>query len=104
MSDYYKQENDILVDLRDKVTYSFGSINGAVNIPVDEIDRLYTLPKDKRIVLFCQSGDSSAEIAALLSELDYNIADLSGGYREYVKTKLLSEDSENNLITGDKNE
>lgn len=82
------QENDVLVDLRDKLTYSFGSIDGAVNIPVDEIDRLYALSKDKRIVLFCQSGESSAEIASLLSELDYNVADLSGGYREYIKEKL----------------
>ncbi len=84
ITDYKKSENDVLVDLRDKTLFSFGTIGGAVNIPSDEIGKLYDLPKEKRIVLFCQIGDYSAEIAELLSDNGYQVADLEGGYREWL--------------------
>ena len=84
ITDYHPQDNDILVDLRDRTVFSFGTLAGAVNIPMDAIEKLYTLPKDKRIVLFCQKGDYSAEIAELLSDNDYEVADLTGGYRAWL--------------------
>ena len=84
ITDYHPQDNDILVDLRDRTVFSFGTLTGAVNIPMDAIEKLYTLPKDKRIVLFCQKGDYSAEIAELLSDNDYEVADLTGGYRAWL--------------------
>ena len=48
---YTMTKNDILIDLRESRLFSFGSIEGAVNIPADDIVKLYSLPKDKRIVL-----------------------------------------------------
>ncbi len=81
---YIKTENDILIDLRDKTVCSFGSLPEAVNIPMEEIEKLYSLPKNKRIVLFCQKGDYSGEIAELLSDNGYNVADLTGGYRKWI--------------------
>lgn len=81
---YTITEGDILVDLRERTLFSYGTIEGAVNIPADDIARLYTLPKDKRIVLLCQSGDFSAEIAMLLDDNGYNVADLEGGYRRWL--------------------
>lgn len=83
-SEYNICENDVLVDLRDYDLFSFGTIEGAINIPADKIDELYSLPEDKRIVLFCQTGDFSSKIAQLLSENGYNVADLTGGYREWL--------------------
>lgn len=81
---YRVQDNDLLVDLRDSTVFSFGTIAGAENIPMEDIERLFELPKDKRIVLFCQSGDCSAEIAELLSDNGYETVDLTGGYREWI--------------------
>lgn len=78
-------ENDILIDLRDKHTFEFGTIEGAINIPLDDISRLYDLPKDKDIYLFCQTGEISEEIAMLLSDAGYNACNLTGGFREYFK-------------------
>ena len=90
ITDYHKQDDDILIDLRDNTVFSFGTLTGAVNIPMNDIEKLYALPKHKRIVLFCQQGDYSAEIAELLSDNDYNVADLTGGYREWLVSCALS--------------
>lgn len=84
ITEYDKQENDLLIDLRDKTAYSFGTLPEADNIPMDEITKLYALPKNKRIVLFCQQGDYSAEIAELLHDNGYHVLDLTGGYREWI--------------------
>ena len=71
ITDYHKQDDDILIDLRDNTVFSFGTLTGAVNIPMNDIEKLYALPKDKRIVLFCQQGDYSAEIAELLGYITH---------------------------------
>lgn len=77
-------KNDILIDLRSEELYLFGTIPGAENIPPDDIKKLYDLPKDKRICLFCQRGDWSAEMGLLLSDEGYNVCDLCGGYVKYI--------------------
>ena len=82
---------DILVDLRSEVMYSFGTIPGAVSIPVERIENLYELPKDKTICLFCQIGEISGQFARLLSDAGYDTCDLLGGYHEYLKQKLKEE-------------
>lgn len=83
-----RSEDDILIDLREEAVYRFGTISGAVNIPVTRIRQLYELPKDKKICLFCQAGDVSGEIAELLSDNGYHAYNLTGGYREYLRRKV----------------
>lgn len=83
-----RSEGDILIDLREETVYRFGTISGAVNIPISRIGQLYGLPKDKKIYLFCQSGDVSGEIAELLSDNGYQAYNLTGGYREYLRRKV----------------
>ena len=51
--DYYiENENDMMViDLRNAASYQRAHINGAVNIPYEEIDqRISELPRDKILV------------------------------------------------------
>ena len=92
--DYVKNsgENDILVDIRDSTVFGFGSISGAVNIPVDNIKELYRLPKDRDIYIFCQAGEISGDIAELLSDAGYNACNLTGGYREYLRQQMLEQE------------
>ena len=86
--------NDILVDIREKMMYEFGSIHGAVNIPMDDICLLYRLPKDKAIYVFCQAGEVSGEIVEILSDAGYTAYNLTGGYREYLRNNIeLKEES-----------
>lgn len=86
VSNRSETDDDILVDIREKLMYEFGSLPGAVNIPIDDIRLLYRLPKDKTVYVFCQAGEVSGEIAELLSEAGYTAYNLTGGYREYLKS------------------
>ena len=81
-------ESDILIDLREKLMYEFGTIHGAVNIPLEDIKQLYQLPKDRNIYVFCQSGEISGEIVELLVDAGYNAYNLTGGYREYLRHQI----------------
>ena len=87
-----RSESDILVDIRDRTMFEFGTISGAVNIPVDNIGELYGLPKENDIYLFCQAGEISGEIAELLSDAGYSACNLTGGYREYLRQQMLEQE------------
>lgn len=92
-----RREGDILVDLRSEALYAFGTIPGAINIPVERIGDLYNLPKKNPIYLFCQMGEISGQFAELLSDSGYDACNLTGGYREYLKQNI-TKDGENNEI------
>ena len=81
-----RKKDDVLVDVRDKAFFDFGTIEGAVNIPINDIKKLYELPKERNIYLFCQAGDISGEMAELLSDAGYNACNLTGGYRKYLRS------------------
>ena len=70
-----------LVDVRRPDEFQAGSIDGATNIPVDELtDRLDELePKDGPLVVYCRSGRRSARAAEALSEAAFeHVYDLGG--------------------------
>lgn len=81
-------EADILVDLRDEYTYSTGTLPGAINIPLNSLSKLYSLPKDKKICVFCQAGEISVEIVELLLDAGYDACHIIGGYRSYLRKHL----------------
>ena len=83
-----RQDGDILVDLRSETMYAFGTIPGAINIPVERIEELYGLPGEKPIYLFCQAGEISGQFAELLSDAGYDACNLTGGYREYLRQSI----------------
>ncbi|UCE89308.1 MAG: rhodanese-like domain-containing protein [Pseudomonadota bacterium] len=52
----------MLVDVRDPAVYKQGSFKTAVNIPIDALEKkIDSLPKDKPIVFFCNSGGMAGE-------------------------------------------
>ncbi len=56
-----------VVDVRTPGEYQTGAYPGAVNIPVQELDRrLGELRKDRPVVLYCASGMRSASAERLL--------------------------------------
>lgn len=63
-----------LVDVRTPAEFAEGHIAGAVNIPVQELDRrLAELePKDKPIVVYCHSGRRSANAARTLERAGFS--------------------------------
>ncbi len=80
--------DDILIDMRDKWLYELHTIPGAVNIPLSDIRRLYQLPRDRDIYVFCQAGENSAQYVELLEDAGCRAWNLLGGYREYLREKF----------------
>jgi peroxiredoxin family protein/TusA-related sulfurtransferase len=65
--------------------YDLGTIEGAVNIPLDELrGRLSEIPMDKDIYIFCQVGLRGYLAYRILVQKGYkNVRNLSGGYKTY---------------------
>ncbi|MDD7603165.1 MAG: rhodanese-like domain-containing protein [Firmicutes bacterium] len=78
-------EEALLLDVRDASVFTHGSLPGAVNLPLSEIGRLYDLPRDRKICVFCQAGEISRSITELLLDAGYDAYHLAGGYREYIQ-------------------
>lgn len=77
----------ILIDVRTPEEYREGTIPGAMslNIHSDDFKRATeTLPKEREIIVFCQSGDRSNEAFEMLKSLGFkNVSQLIGGYEVY---------------------
>ena len=72
----------VLVDVRTKEEYDEGHIEGALLLPLDQLEGLAKeqLPdKDATILVYCRSGNRSAQASGLLLELGYTqIYDFGG--------------------------
>lgn len=75
----------LLLDVRTSAEYSFGSISGAVNIPLDELrGRIDEIPTDKDVYLFCAVGLRAYLAIKILTARGFkNVKNLSGGYKTY---------------------
>ena len=71
-----------LIDVRTPAEFAGGTIEGAVNIPLDEIrSRLSEVPSDKPVYIFCQQGMRGYLAQRILVQNGFdNVANLSGGY------------------------
>ncbi|HCL90983.1 MAG TPA: pyridine nucleotide-disulfide oxidoreductase, partial [Candidatus Atribacteria bacterium] len=79
------QEKTVLIDVRTPEEYSLGTIEGAKNIPVDELrNRLSEIPQDREIIIFCQVGLRGYIACRILRQKGYKkVKNLSGGYKTY---------------------
>ncbi|MDK2820317.1 MAG: hypothetical protein PWP31_282 [Clostridia bacterium] len=74
-------EKTLLVDVRTPKEFEMGHIDGAVNIPLDNIrERLSEFPHDKEIVIYCQVGLRGYLACRILVQHGFKqIKNLSGG-------------------------
>jgi len=79
------REKTFLIDVRTPEEFSLGTIEGAKNIPVDELrNRLSEIPQDREIIIFCQTGVRSYIACRILRQKGYKkVKNLSGGYKTY---------------------
>lgn len=76
-----KPDDVIILDVRTKEEAAMGTIPGAVNIPVDEIQtRLAELPDDKEIITHCKTG--------LRAEMGYSILRNNGYKTRFLNDKV----------------
>ena len=80
-----KKDEIMLIDARTPEEFSFGTIPGAVNIPLDGMrDHLSEIPVDKPVVLFCAVGLRGYLAQRILIGRGYrNTFNLIGGYKTY---------------------
>lgn len=61
-----------VLDVRTPEEFAAGHVPGAVNIPHDRLaERLMDVPKDKDVVVYCQSGRRAALAAKVLADNGY---------------------------------
>ena len=85
-------ENSYLIDVRANIAYKTKTIEGAVNIPINEIrSRLNEIPTDRKVILFCNTGYTSYNASRILIQKGFNnVYSLMGGitlYKELVKNR-----------------
>ncbi|MHB8629113.1 MAG: rhodanese-like domain-containing protein [Aggregatilineales bacterium] len=70
----------LLKDIRTPEEFAGGHIHGAVNIPLDVLEsRLSEVPTDQPIVVYCRSGNRSAQASQILAQAGHtNIYDMGG--------------------------
>ena len=75
----------LLLDVRTKAEFGLGTIDGAINIPLDELrERIGELPSDKSIYVFCQVGLRGYVAARMLAGRGFSsVKNLNGGYLVY---------------------
>ena len=77
-----------MLDVRDSSEYQQGHIEGAVNIPLDELrDRMGEVPKDQEVWVYCYVGQRSYYASRALSQYGYDIKNLSGGFKTFTMKK-----------------
>lgn len=88
-ADNFNPERDFLLDVRSKQECVHEMINGAVNIPLEDLRfRLDEIPTDKRIIIYCAVGMRGYLAYRILSQNDYQeVFNLSGGYLSYFYAK-----------------
>lgn len=81
----------VIIDVRVNTQYNAGHIEGAINIPLEVIEKqISKYPKDTKIVLYCNSGNRSGQALKKLLDLGYTEVYNAPGVRQY-DYKLVTE-------------
>ncbi|MCP2256398.1 transcriptional regulator, ArsR family [Streptoalloteichus tenebrarius] len=76
----------VVLDIRSPEEYAAGHVPGAVSLPSGELrDKLAELPRDAKIVAYCQGPYcvASPKAVQLLRELGYDARPLAGGFTRW---------------------
>lgn len=76
-----REKRAILIDIRSKDDYRYGHWEGAINYP-EEFTPDYTkvLVKGRPIIIYCQHGGASMQLARTLGRSGYEAGTVVGGY------------------------
>lgn len=87
--DLLKISNPKIIDIRDNFKYNLGTIPGAVNIPylflVNNPGEY--LNKYDTYYLLCDYGNTSYRCGLELTDIGYNVINISLGYEGYIKRR-----------------
>lgn len=72
------QTKEEVIDVREPYEYKKGHIRGAINIPLGQVSGASLVPGKKYFVI-CQSGMGSKNASKILSKMNYNVTNVTGG-------------------------
>jgi len=82
--DHRLREGGLLLDVRTEAEFRRGHIDGAVNIPIDDLrSRLEEIPRDRTLLVYCLTGIRSYYACRILRQVGFHALNFSGGYMVY---------------------
>lgn len=93
MLTFGSEEEFLIVDVRDPVTYASGHIEGSVNIAYKNtanLKQISDLPRDKKIIVVCYSGHTASQVVALWNMLGYEAIVMENGMGSWTKDTALA--------------
>jgi rhodanese-related sulfurtransferase len=86
----YEHHDDVqIVDVRESDEWEAGHIEGAVHIPMGQLNqRQDELADDRQIVTVCRSGSRSGAVADTLNRAGYRAENLEGGMQTRAREGL----------------
>ncbi|RYG73488.1 CoA-disulfide reductase [Lentibacillus lipolyticus] len=82
--DAVAKNGDTLIDVRNPYELEQGFIDGAINIPLDDLrNRLNELPANETIYVYCQAGLRGYMASRILDENGFHAINLDGGWNTY---------------------
>lgn len=80
--DKLDRKDYVLLDVRSDLEFENGHLEGAVNIPVDDLrSRMGELDKSKTIVEYCQVGIRGYIADRILTQNGFKVLNVTGGYK-----------------------
>lgn len=83
------RDDYVIIDIRDEVSFEYGHIPGALNIPQEKVvERVTQFKVKKDIYTYCKSGIVSKDIVTQLQAKGINAYNLKGGYYAWLKSHI----------------
>ena len=81
-----RESRALVIDIRDRQEYEKEHWPGAVSYPYDQLEHgSVRLPKNRKLILYCEHGGGSMQMARMLGEQGYHVASVVGGYEAMKK-------------------
>lgn len=81
-----RESRALVIDIRDRKEYESEHWPGAVSYPYDQLEqKTARLPKNRKLILYCDHGGGSMQMARMLGEQGYHVASVVGGYEAMKK-------------------
>ncbi len=86
---YEDLQNSFIIDVRIAESFNAKTVDGAINIPIETLrNRLDEIPKDKKVILICNTGYTSYLGSRILIQNGFNnVYSFMGGMKLYSEIK-----------------